>query len=275
MRGSKEPKYLILGAMRSGTTVINESLELHPQLDVAYEVFHAGSAIELTNIPDIRDLLEELYGTRKLDYSPSVMLGSHPRHPDDVGIDTGANSFINDYDLTKLLDKVFERYNGLKILYYQVKRNNTLWDYLRDYENLKIIQVVRRNYLESLVSLLLSYRSGIWQVQQWGDLKEDQMVVIQPQQANRYFEYMDFVIEHYQSMFEDKSHLLVEYEEIADWDRLMKKAQGFLGIPYVPLPIKYKKRTQYHLHKIQNLAELSEYFLNTKWRWMFECHRML
>jgi len=272
---SGRPKYIVLGAMRSGTTVLNESLELHPSLDVAYEILHYKSSIELTNLPHVRDLLEEIYGTRRLDYTPSAMLGLHPRFPDDVGLNVGANSFTNDYDLSKMVDKVFEEYNGFKILYYQVKRNNDLWNYMRDYEDLKVIHVLRDNFLDSLVSLVIAHNSGIWQLQKWGSVKPDKSVRINPQDAKCYFEYLDFSREHYLSMFEDRDQLTVRYEEIGQWNSLMKKVQEFLGVEYVELMPKYRKRVTNHSRRIANFGELRKFFRDTKWHSLFDREVML
>ena len=267
----RKPKYIVLGAMRSGTTVVNESLELHPSLSVAYEVLHYKSSIELTNLPHIRDLLFELYGTRKLDYTPSPMLGLHPRFPDDIGLNVGACSFNNDCDLSALVDKVFQEYNGFKILYYQAKRNNEIWNYLRDLPDLKIIHVLRDNFMESLVSLMVAHRSGIWQLRKWGHLSKDKPVHISPQDAKCYFEYLEFSREHYLSMFEDRDQLVIRHDEIGKWDQLMRKVQNYLGVDYVPLSPKYNKRlTGGYSNKIANFQELKGFFQGTKWSGFFD-----
>ena len=267
---SSKPKYIIFGAMRSGTTVLNESLELHPSLNVAYEILHYKSSIELTNLPHIRDLLEDAYGIRKLEYTPSSMLGAHPRFPDDVGLNVGAGSFINDYNLSELVRRVFDEYNGFKILYYQVKRNNALWDYLRDYPNLKVIHILRDNFLDCLVSLMVAHNSGIWQLQRWGHLEPDRPVRIDPQDAKCYFEYLSFSREHYLSMFEDRDQLVVKYEDIGDWNSLMRKVQRFLEVDYVELLPKYRKRMNDHSNKIANFGELRRFFNGTKWSHFFD-----
>jgi len=265
-------KYILLGHMRSGSSVLNESLEIHPELKVAYEVFHSSASVELTNVPDIKDIIENLYGFRSWRKTESNFYCRWQKKPDveifpkKGNIDIGSyKCILEDVPLNIFVDKIFERYDGFKILYNQLKRNYKIWDYLALYPELKVIHTYRKNYLDSLVSLIVANSSGIWQQKQWGKDLKDKSFYLSPVLVEEYFYTMDFEIEHFTSMF-NKNSLKIEYNQIFDWDNTMKSIQDFLGVNYIPMEKKYLKRNKTQLNElISNYEELKSIFANTKW----------
>lgn len=265
-----KPKYITLGSWRSGTSVIHESLELHPDLKVAYEIFHSRLTVEMTCMPNLRDVVEELYGVRRLETQRTFFFSRYGVKPDDHFLDVEHATFTQQYDLSKLVDYVFDRYNSFKILYCQIPRNYRVWDHLVEMDDLKVIHVHRRDYLAVITSLLVSYQSGVWNLKLWGDPPRDNKVNFTPDQLTRFFELMDFENEHFQALFEDHEHIIVDYDEINDWEGLMRKLQRFLGVPYFDLRMKYQKRTTTPIPKlIHDYGKLKQHFVSTKYRDMF------
>ena len=273
-------KYIVLGHMRSGSSVLNEALEFHPDLNVAYEIFHPASSIELTNIPDIKDIMFELYGFRKWTTTESIFCCRWQKGPDEEIFSKQGKFSIGEYrtildsvPLDLLIEKVFERYDGFKILYNQLRRNYKVWDYLASYPDLKVVHIYRRNALESLVSLYLAHSSGDWQRRTWGKKIDDQPFYLDPKIAEEYFYSMDFEIEHYTSMF--KNSINIEYNDLMNWDETLFKVQDFLEVKRQPLEKKYLKRNTKNIPElILNYKELVNVFKDTKWASHF-CFRKL
>jgi hypothetical protein len=269
-----EVRYIVLGSMRSGTTVVNESLELHPELNVAYEVLHSNFNITLTNLPHIGELLKKHYGSRKL---KTIVANFSNKCRLEPYFDTGGKFPIgsykciaNQYDLSKLLEDVLKEYNGFKILYHQASRNSdSVWNYLRDYQGLKVIHVIRRNYLRNIISLYVAHASGVWQNQNFP--KADLRFEISANVLGNFFEYMDFIIEHFASLFSNKEMLTIEYDEIENWNQLIKKIQVFLGVTPMELRPKCQKIMTYNCFEhLSNYYDLQTKFSDTKWAWFFE-----
>lgn len=251
--------------MRSGSSVINESLEMHPDLKVAYEIFNCHATAELTNIPDIRQTLKKLYGFE----SWNKVNSTFGYFPTSGRYDIGTYKTISeDVSLNKMIDFAFERYDGFKILYNQLKINYKVWDYLVSCPNLKVIHTYRRNHLDSLVSLYVAHGSSEWQVRKGGSDIDDESFSIPVGVAEEYFLNSDFEIEHFTSMF--KNSIEIEYEELYDWENTISRVVDFLGIKSIFLTPKYKKRNKKSPKLlIENYLELKNYFRNTKWFKLF------
>ena len=264
-------KYILLGHMRSGSSVLNESLEMHPDLKIAYEAFHVSASVELTNIPNVKDIIEELYGFRNWEKTDSNLYCRWQKKPDmeifpkEGNLNIGSyKSLVENVCLNPFLDKVFETYDGFKILYNQLKRNYKIWDYLSSYPELKVIHTYRKNYLDSLISLILANSSGVWQKKNMNSEIKDRPFYLPPLLVEEYFYTLDFEIEHFTSMF--RNSLTIEYNQIFDWEKTMKSIQDFLGIKYISMQEKYLKRnTKKAKDLVSNYSELQSMFLNTKW----------
>lgn len=265
-----KPRYIVLGPWRSGTTVIHESLGLHPHINVAYEILHSRSTVEATGIPDISNIIKKLYSTDRFAIRETIFNYKYGSGPDDNILDV--NHFVIDkcYDLSKLVDYVFERYNAFKILYCQVPRNYKVWDHLVNMRDLKVIHVQRRDYLAMLTSLLLSYKTGVWNVRSPG-IHTDDSITMSVGQLESFFELIDFETEHFQSLFSEHDNIIVDYEDIKNWESLIRKVQKFLNLQYCQLYKKYNKRTVRPLRNlIYNYDELSDHFKNTKYKEFFK-----
>ena len=85
-----KPKFIIVGSQRTGTTLINESLSFHSELNVTFEALHEDPQKGNT-------AWRENY------------------------------NFKNDKDYIRHL---FENYNGFKVLYHQLPTSHSLWKHI-------------------------------------------------------------------------------------------------------------------------------------------------
>jgi LPS sulfotransferase NodH len=163
---------------------------------------------------------------------------------------------------------------GFKVLYNQLKPFLYLDDYLLGNENLKIIFLRRRNYLERIYSLLLAQQNDQWVLTD--ELHRKQTILKIPyKKCKSLFEKEEkFYINHL-TLFDAKkiSYLEVYYEDLdKNPQKEIDRITDFLGVDTI-------KNFQTHLKKqnvkkpnevIKNYQELKEKFQNTKWEIFFE-----
>lgn len=118
-------KVIIFAHPRSGSTSLYKILNTHPDLNLTLEPFH------------------DSYGQW---------------HPDEKNyID-----YINDIpSLDAALEELFRKYNGMKILSYQLPED--IYKHLLNRSDCKVIFLWRANYLKSVVSVLIAEQTNIWQ----------------------------------------------------------------------------------------------------------------
>jgi LPS sulfotransferase NodH len=261
-------KYIVLGSYRSGTTVINESLEKHSKLKVAYEIFHTSP--EPRGIEQSVSILNQLYGKSNFDFYESV----YSRYVS-KGYWYETKHISKEMDLRKYVNHVFSSFNGFKILYHQISLESELWNYLLN-NNIKFIHVIRPNFLDIYVSFYASHLTKKWQT-----LPEQNTNFIKPFYINSYelenfFKMMQFLNDHFSSLLQDQNLIKINYSEIKSWEKTMHKVQDFLDLPYENLYAKYKK-TIYQNKKnlIVNYDEILNYFKNTKWSCFFNTKELI
>lgn len=117
-------KFVLFAHPRSGSSNLLRILQLHPGLRIAEEPFHPKYKIWNPSEPSYADLIKDL---------PSLQ-----------------------YHLAEL----FEKYNGIKVLDYQLPKS--LYTHLLLWKEVKVIRLWRRNILRALVSGFIAEQTGIW-----------------------------------------------------------------------------------------------------------------
>lgn len=269
-------KYIVLGSWRTGSTVLHESLEKHPDIKIAYEIFHEASSVESSGMIDISDVMNNLFGKRKFDSEKNPYFFKYDKPDYNILSQLPGNYLCLNQPLHKIVDYVFDKFNAFKILYMQLNRNDNIWNYLLSIKNLKIINTVRQNYFEILVSVFLAYQNNIWQKTEINQNINDKEIIIDRHFCNSFFYFMEFEIEHFTSLFSDNDNIVVDYNSLFCWDSTMEKVQKFLGVKHVELSNKYYKRTDKKIKNlVKNYKELSEYFKKTKWEKFFNSNILL
>jgi uncharacterized small protein (DUF1192 family) len=117
-------KLLLLAHPRSGSSNVYEILQLHPTLEICNEPFNADRAS---------------WGPGYRSYSDRV--------PDRAALEA-------------VLDELFQRFNGLKLLSYQLPEE---WvERLIHRPDFRVLFVRRRNLLQAVVSGLIAEQTGLW-----------------------------------------------------------------------------------------------------------------
>lgn len=207
------PSFIIICGCRTGSTVFRRGLDAHPDLQVEDELlcFNEVSSAYCTQLRHII----------------CAQLGITVSGPDS--------------NLIPLLEEIFERYNGFKIQITddQIRitgfsdnnvYRNPAWDYLRQ----KKIIHIRRNKLQQYISMAVAEAHNIWHVH--GASPQHAPIRIDIARMLEYISKWIILDQYFMDFFCDSDYLALE-NIVDDIPAALKRAQEFLGVKVVDLPL--------------------------------------
>jgi len=238
--------FVILGRSRVGSNLLRGLLNAHPQVATFGEIFRERESFDWDHLGY---------------FQSSAMRGLAHRDP------------------VAFLDaKVFGRYPtfvhavGFKLFYYHARadREASVWPYLRDRTDVKVIHLKRRNLLQTHVSRKRAAQTGRW-VDTAGNPDRAGRVVLDYQECLDDFVQTRAWEEESDRYFREHQTLQVEYERLAeDYRAESGRIQGFLGVDVRPVePSTFQQARQPLSELIANHAELKERFAGTAWAEFF------
>lgn len=260
--------FIILGTERTGSSLLVDLLKSHPNTICFGELFQDERALfNYLGYPTPEN--KELITYR----------------------DENTINFIRDF--------VYKSYKnninavGFKLFYHHARKSNPdiLWNYLKEFNRLKIIHIKRKNLFHCLVSAKVALTKEAVKYPEWaakeirrmnmGSFSVEKMhrqgqpmIEIKPEECLHYFEKTNSSIEYHDKFFSDKPILHIFYEDmILDMDGISNQMLRFLGLKDFPLKfISEKQITQPLKEIVKNYNELKHIFSGTKWETYFnEC----
>lgn len=237
-------KFVVFSYPRTGSSLLCDSLNNHHDLIVADEILNVEKVIKWKTLK-----FKEIYGSESLERD-----GAH---------------YLPKYDLSLLIDHVYEEFNGFKVIYDQVELDWNFCKKLRETVGLKFI-FLTRNLLDSAASYLLAKSTNKWQVKP-GETYTDQSLTIDSHWLNWYFSYYSKCHNDFLSYYCHSPHLIIDYKSITkNWTFTIKKVQQFLGVSLMNLPMVYGKRTLVEpIQLITNYNSLAKTFVSTPYEHCF------
>jgi len=225
----KGPRFLILADLRSGSCLLAETLNEHPDLTVCnYEPLQWKWMSDQLHEKEERDaILLEACG--------------------DVPIDQWGGDNLCDIDVSRFLENMWSRWNGFKIMRdYQLSPNSPTWNYLRKHKDIKIISLIRRNKLNQFISHELACKTGLWHVKskQIESLRStigDTKIEINTRRLTRWMDSWKRNERWTAACFRHSGCLNITYEELDEqFKETMKRVMKFLGVrrKWIRPPIK-------------------------------------
>jgi LPS sulfotransferase NodH len=206
---SPAERFVILGAERSGTTLVRELLGSHPAVGVGGELFNYD-LIRRNEIPwwsgSVRDL-DDLNALR----------ASDPK------------AFVDRlFEMFKTPDR---RTFGFKLMYRQVERDSRVRDFLVADRGYRIIHVKRRNLLRRLLSEQRALKTERWFVKASEPRPDNPSVILSVDACIDDFSLTERMRTLYESYFKDHQMLELYYEDIcADLPGTRSRLLAFLGL---------------------------------------------
>ena len=208
----KSPSFILLAEVRTGGTVLADSLTNHTRLKVLGEVFNVGQYEDWKAWR--RSIIQQLYSS------------THEIGPSD--------------DFAPILNYIFEHFSGFLLhRQSQIAEGNPSWMYMASLTNIKIIHLYRENLFLQYFSERLAISTEIWHLRcsneqsrpEWAPITIDVKHCLSTMQERmKSFHLMRY-------LFARHSNITIRYEEIeADINRVLDYCQGFLEVPLERLP---------------------------------------
>jgi LPS sulfotransferase NodH len=182
---------------------------------------------------------------------------------------------------SEFLNLIFDSKNagilGFKLFYRHAREDvrKTIWQGLQEHQEIKIIHLLRRNLLDTYMSLQYAHLTDQWILPTFAykekieslDRYDREMLSINPRVLLNFFEITSKYIQETKTMFAHHKYLELYYENLdSQYDREIEKAFNFLEVPLI---IKeqptIKQRSKTNRERIKNYQELLGFFKNTDW----------
>lgn len=240
-------KFILLTDNRTGSTLVQEALNSHPNLGVESEIlcFHAPETSWACQ--ERQKLAKEMY------------FGKHLK---------GLNEYS---DLIPLINRIFQKFDGFKIhRRNQIACDNPAWVYLANKPDLKVIHLIRRNKLLQYISLMRSNKSQVWHVDANGQKPELPKVHIDVNAAWNLMRSWEIEEEYFKNLFAFKDNITIYYEDLLkNTHNVLAYVQGFLGVEMQELLVAYQKVNPDNIDDmVENVEEVRSYFSKTNYAWM-------
>lgn len=215
-------RFVILTTQRSGSTVLTRTLDEHPHIFCAGEIFHESKA----NIHHA----EWHFPNWKITGGKQSKLNKLVNYPN---LRLNAVKHIRKFYSAD--DQVQAK--GFKLMYSHIKSAPFIWNYIAG-NNIKVIVLIRKNTFLTALSRYRMEKSGTAHSKE-NVLSSSLSVPAQPllQQTLQ----LQVVNEKLLSLASLTDHLPVYYEEFGDWTGLMKKVDAFLNVPFANVQPVLKK----------------------------------
>lgn len=234
-RGMCAAPFVVLCNQRSGSTHLMDLLGQHPQIWAYNEILHGHRPYRATvrgrrawDTEDGAKFLDRLYCQR----------GIRQRHA-----------------------------IGFKLMYDHALEGPlaTAWDYLAADKSITVIEIVRENLLESLVSQRLAERSNRWHLKNPAERKAEPKIVLSPYDCIEYFESFNRTRREAIERLGNRRIIRVTYQELCrDQDGTLARLCGALHLPtHAAQPLRHKIELLPMEERIQNYHRLRDTLMAT------------
>jgi hypothetical protein len=215
---NEQVHFILLCEVRTGGTVLADSLSRHSRLAVLGEILDCGPSDYWKQVR--RPMVARLY-------------------PDREDIDPQA-------DLIPLIDHVLDRYNGFVLhRQWQIAADNPAWNYLAARRELRVIHLYRDNLWRQYVSEQVAKASTVWHLEgldqprpDWQPVTVDLRHCLHTMRERRQFFHWG------QRLFAGHPAITLRYEDIeTEIGRVLDDCQKFLQVPREALPVVHRKLT--------------------------------
>jgi LPS sulfotransferase NodH len=218
-------RFILLSRQRSGSTVIVRSLDVHPEIFCAGEIFHPGKKIHHKEMqfPFLRIIRAGRY-SRYLNFPLGILKTS---------------DFLETFYMRTLVGKV--RCSGFKLMLNQIKLFPLTKVWLNNREIKKIV-LVRENVLDILISDLRAKVSGVSHLNN-GDVMSARKVALEIRGLKKRLKRIEKDNSKLYEYANREDALLVKYGDLSDWNTSMRLIFDYLGVESLEIPAALAKRS--------------------------------
>jgi hypothetical protein len=260
--------FIIVSIGRTGSTLLKTTVKQHPAIKAYGEIFNPDGVIRTSSLGITQ-------GGRRFFYDPEQ------HDPID---------FLKQY----IWNAENQKYSavGFKLLGGQL-RGDLFLRLKNEFSGLRIVHIVRPNYLEAFVSQQIAVTTGRWAQRKkekrgWRQLKnivknmgrsrapgEDVVFKVEPQEVKAHFDWRRATESFFRSSCTDLPYLEVSYDElVARYRETSASVFRFLGVPTVDVTPKLEKQGKRSPDQVlTNFDQLAAYFARTEYAALFQSCR--
>src|SRR5258706_3372240 len=209
------PDFFILTATRSGSTVLTRTLDRHPEIFCAGEIFHPSEKIYHPewHFP--------FWGKKKKKgFSRKIF---------------AVSNYINGYlSAVGHLKKFYtakeenKKVRGFKLMIGHIKDFPSAWKYLRQHD-FKVIVLTRKNTFREALSSFRARQTGVFHTPDDTTVSEKKVYVNAALLKKRVDE-LETINRSILALSEGMNCLAITYEEFDDWNKMLYKIFDFLNV---------------------------------------------
>lgn len=218
-------RFVIISIPRSGSTLLTRSLDEHPEIFCAGEIFNTSKDVHHAEWHFASWGFDSTsHGVQRIN-----RIINYPNHR--LRAIPHIQSFYGD-------NVKGETARGFKLMLSNIKSAPYMWDYIRR-ENIKVIVLIRKNIFKTVLS---RYRKAINRVAHVTDgAAPDIHFSVPAQKAMEQMKDLQRANNKLISCSEGMNRLVMYYEDFFNWDETMNKVQQFLEVTVLALPPVLKK----------------------------------
>lgn len=236
-------RFIIFTAPRSGSTVLTRTLDEHPEIFCAGELFHETSDIHHPEwyFPSW-NLSEKNKTLRKVDKVinyPNLRLRSIPH----------IKKF---YEAAKENEKA----RGFKVMFSHIKTAPYIWNYLKE-ENVKVIVLIRKNIFRTALSRFRKAETRIPHSTE--AITVNTKFYVSPQHLLKQLSSLENVNKQLLHYSNSMKRIVINYEDFENWNSTLHCVFNFLQVTPKPLqPVLNKVGAKNWCNEVENYEEVEK-----------------
>jgi LPS sulfotransferase NodH len=236
-------RFIIFTTQRSGSTVLTRTLDEHPEIFCAGEIFHEINDIHHAEWHFPSWALSEKNKTlRKFDKVinyPNQRLRAIPH----------VKKFY-------AAAEKGEKARGFKLMVSHIRTMPFLWNYLKE-EKVKVIVLIRKNIFKTALSRLRKDETRLPHLQ--GTQIESKSIRIAPEKLLRQLNYLENVNKQLLDYSEGMNRIVLYYEDFDEWNEMLSKVFNFLKVSNLTLqPVLNKLSRKDWREEVKNYQEIEQ-----------------
>lgn len=237
--------FVLLSAERTGSNLLTELLQSHPNVQSAGELFNPGQIeagvldMPLVDAAELPAMLE----LRRRD--PAALHADFLQRACNVGCHAA----------------------GFKLMYYHAAVDNRVVDHLLGLRDLHVVHLVREDRLARWISMMHAVQSGSWWAPIGAAKATRESVELKPRETIMALESDELLEERFRATFADRRMHVVTYEQLAsDLQGTAAQVLDFLGVDVRPLHAQSVKTGERDPRvTVRNWRELTAALRDTRW----------
>lgn len=236
-------RFIIFTTQRSGSTVLTRTLDEHPEIFCAGEIFHEINDIHHPEWHFPSWALSEKNKTlRKFDKVinyPNLRFRALPH--------------IKKFYAAA---EPGEKARGFKLMVSHMRTMPFVWEYLKQ-ENVKVIVLIRKNIFKTALSRLRKDETRLPHLA--GGQIENKSIRIAPEKLLKQLNFLENVNRQLLNYSEGMDRIVIYYEDFAQWDAMLYKVFDFLKVsPLTLQPVLTRLSHKDWREEVKNYQEIEK-----------------